>query len=165
MEFTDENKQTILDLLKAGKRSAALQFISSEFRVSTGDADKLLAAFEGQFMKAGQSNQTASTSISGCVGCFSGLLKGISIFIALIGIGILGVGYFIPEFINRAGSDMMVPTIVDSEYFPTSDSSNVRLIVKFNHQGIIVSDTTYTIYSRGMYFPGDSLRIDADLMV
>ena len=59
---------------------------------------------------------------------------------------------------------MMVPTIVDSEYFPTSDSSNVWLIVKFNHQGIIVSDTTYTIYSRGMYFPGDSLRIDADLL-
>ena len=49
MEFTDENKQTILDFLKSGQRQAALSFISAKYNVSDEDAQKLLAAFEMQF--------------------------------------------------------------------------------------------------------------------
>lgn len=71
MEFNDKNKQTILELLKAGQRLGALQFIASEYSVSAKDAEKLLAAFENQFRDVVQEK----TKPPGCMGCLSGAFK------------------------------------------------------------------------------------------
>jgi hypothetical protein len=159
MEFNDKNKQTILELLKAGQRLGALQFIASEYSVSAKDAEKLLAAFENQFRDVVQEK----TKPPGCIGCLSGAFKFFAVLMALFGVGIIAVGYFIPDVVDFGENDTMVPALVTSQYYYTApDSTNVRLIVQYNDADQVKSDTTNMIFTAGMYFPGDSIHVAAN---
>lgn len=170
MEFTDENKQTILDLLSTGQRQAAISFISTTYRVSEADAQKLLAAFEAQFHTVIQRAPTPITNtLSGCSGCLSRILKVIAVLIALLGIGTFGIGYFMPDLMamlarNFSSSpNLYVPvTVVDQYYYATPDSSNVRLIFEIPYNNQVAYDTSNIIYSANMYSKGDTLRVQAD---
>ena len=169
MEFTDENKQTILDLLNSGQRQAAVNFISAKYNVSGADAQKLLSAFETQFQVAvGGTPTSQTTSSSGCSGCLSGILKAFAILIGLLGIGTLGVGYYMPELIGSLTNNFKMPvnlkvpvTVVDQYYYASPDSSNVRLIFEIKYNNQVKYDTSNTIYSANMYFKGDTLRVEA----
>ena len=169
MEFTDENKQTILDFLKSGQRQEALSFISAQYTVSSEDAQKLLSAFENQFRATITApSRTQVTANSGCSGCLSGILKAIAVLVGFLGLGILGIGYYMPELIGSLAksfsstANITVPVTVVDQYFYTSpDSSNVRLIFEVNYNNQIQYDTSNTIYSANMYFKGDTLRVQA----
>ncbi len=158
MEFNDKNKQTILELLKAGQRLGALQFIASEYSVSAKDAEKLLVAFENQFRDVVQEK----TKPPGCMGCLSGTFKFFAVLMALFGLGIIAVGYFIPDVVDLGENDTMVPALVTSQYYYTApDSTNVRLIMQYNDADQVKSDTTNMIFTAGMYYPGDSIQVAA----
>ena len=163
MTFTEENKRTILALLKSNQQQAAQQYIAGHFGVSKEDSVRLLAVFESQFMGGIATPMPPSKSInlSGCVGCFHGLLKGISIFLVLIGFGVLAVGYFIPGNFFHFENDMLVPAKVKGLYFTSPDSTNVRLILSYSVNGQMGYDTTNSSYSTGLYYIGDSLHVTA----
>jgi hypothetical protein len=169
MEFTDENKQTILDFLKSGQRQAALSFISAKYNVSDEDAQKLLSAFEAQFRATIELTPAIqATSAFGFSGCFSGILKVISVLIGFLGLGILGAGYYMPEVLGGLAKNLTAPenlrvpvTVVDQYFYASPDSSNVRLIYEIKHNNQTKYDTSNTIYSVNMYFKGDTLLMES----
>ncbi len=161
MEFTDESKQTISDLLNAGTRDAALQFISSKYGVSTDDARKLLAAFENQFRTSTQRPPVQTFNLAGCGGFLSGIMKIISVLTGIIGIGTIGFAYLAPDLIGSLEKKINVPVVVTDKVFHSPDSSQVRLIFRYAVKGHMKYDTTNTIYSAGMYQPGDTIRVES----
>jgi hypothetical protein len=161
MEFNDENKKTILDLLKAGNRSAALQFIAATYKVSATDAEKLLDAFEIQYKNAVQSSPVTNV-VSGVTGCFSAILKFISIVSGMVGLGIAGIGYFVPDFIDDGKEKFMVKVVVADKIFHGLDSLNERLVYQYEDAGEVKYDTGKTIYSAGMYQIGDTLHVNGN---
>jgi hypothetical protein len=161
MEFNDENKRTILELLKAGNRNTALQFISATYKVSASDAEKLLVAFEIQFKEAILSSPATSV-VTGVTGCFSGILKFISIISAMVGLGIAGFGYFAPDLIDDAKEKLMIRVTVANKIFHGPDSLNERLIYQYQDAGEVKYDTGNTIYSAGMYQVGDTLHVNGN---
>ena len=85
MEFTEQAKQTILELLKSGKRVEAIKFIREKYGTSLYDAKQLLEAFEKQFGHLVVKEAPArSNNSAGCGGCLSGILKMISIVIVFL---------------------------------------------------------------------------------
>jgi hypothetical protein len=160
MDFTEESKQAILNLLKTGQRNVALQFIASQFRVSTSDAQKLLEAFELQYGHLLQPVPPAkAANLSGCAGCFSGMLAIISALFFSLGILVIGVGHFISDWMDEANENRMVSAIVAGKYFTTPDSGSVKLILEYNNEDEVRYDTGKLEYPANMYQPGDTIQI------
>ena len=161
MEFNDENKSTILELLKAGNRSTALQFISATYKVSAADAEKLLEAFEIQFKEAINSSP-ATQVVSGVTGCFSGIMKVISVLSVMVGVGIIGFGFFAPELVDDGKEKLMIQVVVANKIYHDFDSLYERLVYQYEDAGELKYDTGNIIYTTGMYQVGDTLHVDAN---
>ena len=161
MEFTDENKQAILNLLRTGQSDAAKQFIASRYGATAEDSKKLLEAFEYQFSNLIQEGSPPQNSSAGCAGCLSGVLKVMAILIGIGGAGTMVIGYFLTNLFGETWNNKWESVMVSGYTYSRPDSSFVNLIYQYRSGVELKLDTGTIEYPPGLYHSGDTIRIMA----
>ena len=157
MEFSDAARQKILDFLKSGNRGAALDFISKTYHTSQYDSNKLLKAFEQQYLP--QLPKSKKFDASNCSGCLSSFLKVIAIIVGILGIIILALGYFFVVLFGDNWKNRRVPAVVTGLYYPYPDSVYTNLIYEFRDRTQIKTDTGTVDYDTAFHHAGDTVEV------
>jgi hypothetical protein len=162
MEFTPEVKDIILNYLKDGQREMAISYISRKFHTSHYDSRMLLEAFESKFSAELKSAIPKKFDSATCSGCLSRILKFIAILVAILAIGIFGLGYFFIELFGGEWNNRKVPVVVKALSYPYGDSTYVNLIYEYKKDGRLVLDTGSMNYESSAYQVGDTAKVYAD---
>ena len=161
MQLTADDKAVILNYLKDGQHERAWQYISSKFKTSQYDSQKLVEAVEREFSHELTGVLPKKFDGAACSGCLSKVLKVISIFLIIISIGIFALGYYFIDLFGDQWNNRQMPVIVKDMVYSYSDSSYANIIYEYEKDGRLEEDTSSLEYNTSYAQIGDTVNVFA----
>ena len=161
MDSIDADKVILLAYLTTKQREEALKYISKRHNTTPEESEKLLKAFELEFDKIIHEPPAKNFDAATCAGCLSGVLKVVAVLMALFGVALFGIGYFITDLFGDRWNNRMVPVVVSGYIYSRPDSSYVNIIYQYQDGTELKSDTSTIEYDLGFNSVGDTLHVVA----
>lgn len=157
-------KDQVRKLLESDQRYQAIRLIQNTYHVSESEAEKLLTTLDKEEDEPKHNTQHTPDQSSGCLGCFSGLLKVGSILFALGGmlfLAIIAVIYYYSEDFKKESIPVrgIVADTVHAPFNSTDTIQNVYLVLNYEVKDSLRSYQTITAYPETRYRMKDSVNL------